>query len=102
MNNPLTKHTPGPWDWRDIDDLRQAKSTRTDGRYGESVLYASYDYERGGPYHGRPATFVGRRNGRDTMKTATVRKHLAKRGYSRTVRRETRQALALEVTHAEF
>lgn len=49
MNNPLTKHTPGPWDWRDIDDLRQAKSTRTDGRYGESVLYASYDYDRG-PY----------------------------------------------------
>ena len=26
----------------------------------------------------------------------------AKRGYSRTVRRETRQALALEVTHAEL
>ena len=43
------KHTPGPWDWRDIDDLRQAQSTRTDGRYGESVLYASYDYDRG-PY----------------------------------------------------
>jgi hypothetical protein len=45
----MSKHTPGPWDWRDIDDLRQAKSTRTDGRYGESVLCASYDYDRG-PY----------------------------------------------------
>ena len=45
----MSKHTPGPWDWRNIDDLRQAKSTRTDGRYGESVLYASYDYDRG-PY----------------------------------------------------
>ena len=44
-----TKHTPGPWDWRDIDDLRQSKSTRTDGRYGESVLCASYDCDRG-PY----------------------------------------------------
>ena len=44
-----TKHTPGPWDWRNIDDLRQAQSTRTDGRYGESVLCASYDYDRG-PY----------------------------------------------------
>jgi hypothetical protein len=44
-----TKYTPGPWDWRDTSDLRQAKSTRTDGRYGESVLCASYDYDRG-PY----------------------------------------------------
>lgn len=43
----MSKHTPGPWDWRDPDDLRQAKSTRDDGRYGDSVLCASYDYDRG-------------------------------------------------------
>lgn len=43
----MSKHTPGPWDWRDGDDLRQAKSTRDDGRYGAQVIGAGYDYDRG-------------------------------------------------------
>lgn len=45
----MSKHTPGPWEWRDGDDLRQAKSTRDDGRYGAQVIGAGYDYDRG-PY----------------------------------------------------
>jgi len=43
----MSKHTPGPWEWRDADDLRQAKSTRDDGRYGAQVIGAGYDYDRG-------------------------------------------------------
>lgn len=44
-----TTHTPGPWEWRDGDELRRARATRDDGRYGDLVLVASYDYDRG-PY----------------------------------------------------
>jgi hypothetical protein len=39
----MNKHTPGPWDWRNIDALW----TSDDGRYGEPVLCASYDSDRG-------------------------------------------------------
>jgi hypothetical protein len=42
-----TKPTPGPWSWRDADELRQARGA--DNRYGAAVLVAGWDYDRG-PY----------------------------------------------------
>lgn len=39
-----SKHTPGPWDWRDRSELR-AKGA--DGRYGDLVAGAVYEYDCG-------------------------------------------------------
>jgi hypothetical protein len=45
----MSKHTPGPWEWRDGDELREGRITVDGGRYGAVVLAAYHDYDRG-PY----------------------------------------------------
>jgi hypothetical protein len=43
----MSKHTPGPWDWRGKSDTLHTLHDRGEYQYGKRVLAPTYEYDAG-------------------------------------------------------